>query len=35
MDWIHLVEDKVQWRALVNKVIIPWFSENVGKFLSS
>jgi hypothetical protein len=35
MDWFDLTEDRGQWRALVNTVMIlrvPW---NVRKFLSS
>jgi hypothetical protein len=30
MGWINMAQDRVQWRALVNRV-----PENVGKFLSS
>jgi hypothetical protein len=35
MDWINMVQDRDQWRALVNMVMNPWVSEKVGKFLSS
>jgi hypothetical protein len=35
MDWIHLAQDKDQWRALVNTVMNLCVPENVGKFLSS
>jgi hypothetical protein len=26
MDWIHLVQDRDQWRAPVNVVMSPWVS---------
>jgi hypothetical protein len=32
VDWIDLAQDKAQWRAFVNTVMIP---QNVGKLLSS
>jgi hypothetical protein len=35
MGWIDLVQDKYQWRALVNMVMTLWVPLNVGKFLSS
>jgi hypothetical protein len=35
IDWIHLVQDKDQRRALVNTVMNLLVPENVGKFLSS
>jgi hypothetical protein len=34
MDWIDLVQDSDQWRALVNTVMNLWVSSNVVKFLS-
>jgi hypothetical protein len=34
MDWIHLAEDKDQWRALVNTVMNLRVQQNVGKLLS-
>jgi hypothetical protein len=35
MDWIHLVRDSDQWKALVNTVMNPLVPQNVGKFLSN
>jgi hypothetical protein len=34
VDWIHLAQDKDQWRALVNMVTNLPISQNFGKFLS-
>jgi hypothetical protein len=33
--WIHLVQNKDQWRALVNMVMSLSVPVNVGKLLSS
>jgi hypothetical protein len=35
MDWIEMVQDRDQWRALVNTVMKLRVTYNVGKFLSS
>jgi hypothetical protein len=35
MDWIHLAQDRGQWRTLVNTVMNLLVPQNVGKFLSS
>jgi hypothetical protein len=35
MDWIHLAEDRDQWRALVNMLLNLWVQYIFGKFLSS
>jgi hypothetical protein len=35
MDWIHLAQDRDQWRTLVNTVTNLRVPQNVGKFLSS
>jgi hypothetical protein len=34
IDWIDLVLDRDQWRALENTVINLWVPYNVGNFLS-
>jgi hypothetical protein len=35
MDWIHVAQDRDQWRALVNTVIHLRIPQNVENFLSS
>jgi hypothetical protein len=35
MDWIHLAQDRDQWRVLVNTVMNLRVPLNSGKFLSS
>jgi hypothetical protein len=35
MDWIHLDQDRGQWRALVNTAMNLRVSYYVGKFLSN
>jgi hypothetical protein len=35
IDWIHLPHDRVQYWALVNKVMNLWVSQNVRKFFSN
>jgi hypothetical protein len=33
MDWIDLIQDRNQWRAIVNTVMNLQVSSNLGKFL--
>jgi len=33
VDWVQLVRDRNQWRALVNMLNKPWDSIKCGKFL--
>jgi len=35
MDWIDLALNRDRWRALVNKLMNIWFSQNAGNFLTS
>jgi hypothetical protein len=35
VDWIDLVQDRDQWRALVNMIMNSWVPQNIGKFLST
>jgi hypothetical protein len=33
VDWMHLAQDRVQWRAVVNTITNLWVQEKVGEFL--
>jgi hypothetical protein len=33
VDWIHLAQDRVQWRLLVNTVIVLWLKYTAENFL--
>jgi hypothetical protein len=35
MDWIDLIQDENQWRALVIMVMNLWVPYNIRKFLSA
>jgi len=35
VDWIHLAQDRDQWRAVVNTVMNLWVLEKTGNFLTS
>jgi hypothetical protein len=35
MDWIHLIQDRDQWKALVNTVMNLWAPQKSGNFLTS
>jgi hypothetical protein len=35
VDWIHLVEDRDQWRALVNTIMNHRVPRKAGNFLTS
>jgi hypothetical protein len=35
VDWIYLAQDRDQWRALANTVMILWIPQKAGNFLTS
>jgi hypothetical protein len=35
VEWMHLVEDRDQWRAVVNTIMNLRFSQKMGNFLTS
>jgi hypothetical protein len=32
MDWIHLAQDRDQWRALVNSAMNLWVKKKMGNY---
>jgi hypothetical protein len=34
LDWIHVAQDRDQWRAVVKTILILRVSSNAGKFLT-
>jgi hypothetical protein len=35
VEWIHLGQDRDQWRAVLNTVMKRWVTYNAGNFLTS
>jgi hypothetical protein len=35
VEWMHLAQDRDQWRALVNTAMNLWVPHKVGNFLTS
>jgi len=35
VDWMHMAQDRVQWRAVVNTVMNLWVPLKSGNFLTS
>jgi len=34
VDWMHLAQDRDQWRTLLNTLINPWVSYNAGNLFT-